>query len=70
VFSEEMLRKKYDTISIEEIPTDFLTDEIIKTMLFFGKDVFEGIDQDKIDTNSKNHPVLFKYYDSGRWEIY
>ncbi|MCB9480600.1 MAG: polyamine aminopropyltransferase [Desulfobacteraceae bacterium] len=70
VYSDKILRKKYEEIKLDEVDTDFLTDDVLKSMLYFGKDVFSGIDHEKIMTNTKSHPVIFRYYDKGRWDIY
>ncbi len=68
--NEGNLQKKFEKINFSGIQTRFLNNEILNASLVFGKDVFEGIDKKDIRINTKNNPVLYKYYNKGRWEIY
>lgn len=46
-----------------EVPTRFLTKEVIKSMFYFAKD--ESIDLKSIQVNTVNHPVILQYYQEG-----
>ena len=67
---EDRLKNKFINIDISDIPTRFLTKDILDGMIKFAKDVFFGIKTDKIKINTMNNPVLYQYYNKGRWDIY
>ncbi len=46
-----------------EVPTRFLTEEMIKSLFYFAKD--ERVDMEKVEVNTLNHPVLLDYYEEG-----
>lgn len=63
-------KKAFRAIDLKDLDSRFINEDILDSMLVFGKDVFSKIDMDRIKINTKTNPVLYQYYTRGRWEIY
>ena len=63
------LKEKLQEVQLGDLDTRWLTDEALRLISSFGKEVFTPT-QDRIQVNQIHHPVLYKYYLSGRWDLY
>ncbi|HSR49863.1 MAG TPA: polyamine aminopropyltransferase [Acidobacteriota bacterium] len=64
----DALRERLLQLDFQEIPTRYLDREALHTLLYFGKDVFRGLDS--IQVNRQMSLVLKRYYQEGDWDLY
>ncbi|MDR4503363.1 MAG: polyamine aminopropyltransferase [Candidatus Scalindua sp.] len=64
----DMLKSKVMKIDLENIPTQFLNNEAIISMIHFGKGILNKKEAVKINTIL--NPVLVQYYKKGAWAVY
>ncbi len=67
VITHEKLKKEIMNINLS-VPTKFLNNDAIISMVHFGKGVFEP--KDNIKVNTILDPVLVRYYKKGAWDVY
>ncbi|MCP4270060.1 MAG: polyamine aminopropyltransferase [Candidatus Brocadiaceae bacterium] len=67
IVTNENFKKKIMGINLS-VPTKFLNNDAIISMVHFGKGVL--IKKEKIDVNTILNPVLVKYYKKGAWDVY
>lgn len=70
---EELLRKnkfkeKLLQLNFDEVPTRFLNQDAMVSMLHFGKGIFDT--EEKLEVNTELNPVLDQYYREGSWALY
>ena len=68
--SATALEKNYKQISISDVDTEWLNDDMIDAMTYFGKNIYPYAATDSIEVNSIHNPVLYKYYLKGNWDLY
>lgn len=66
--SKEGLKKQMQSLSYEDIPTQWINNEAMMLITSFGKDFFKQTNT--IETNKIHNPVLYRYYLDGTWEMY
>ena len=54
-------------LTFEDIPTRWMNNEAMLRITSFGKDI-ETFDTTKLQVNTLNNPVLYRYYKNGLWE--
>lgn len=67
VILPDALKKAAQQLRFAGIPTRFLNQEAMISMVHFGKGVFEW--WDRIQPNTAPNPVLIQYYQEGWWEL-
>lgn len=70
--TEERLKTTLRKLDFEDIPTEWLNDEAMLGLTSFGKqdnDFFLDSNQ-KIEVNTMQNQVLYRYYLRGRWDLY
>ena len=68
--SAEGLRQLALEADLDRLPARFLNNDAMRSMLYFGKDVFSPGWQDEVDINTQARPVLQRYYRRGAWAMY
>ncbi len=63
------LKERLQKISLEGLKTQWLTENGLVAISSFGKEVFKS-DEEHVAVNRIHHPVLYKYYLNGRWDLY
>jgi len=66
---ERNLKAEVRKADLEEIETVWLTNEAFTLISSFGKEVLPK-NWTEIKTNRLHDPVLYKYYNKGRWDLY
>ncbi len=66
--STEDLREHMQNLSFNDIETKWINKEAMMLITSFGKDFFKQGNQ--IEVNKIHHPILYKYYLNGTWEMY
>jgi spermidine synthase len=66
--SASHLEEALSAQSFEQIPTRFLTTEVMQAMMIFGKGMFDGVSD--IQINTELTLALFDYYRHGNWALY
>ena len=61
------LKQGLQQLSFDDIQTKWVNKDAMKLMTSFGKDTF---DPGEVEINTIHHPVLFKYYKNGAWDLY
>lgn len=65
------LKKELRKIDFSSLKTQWLNNEAIELITSFGKNIYPNtLDTDSVEVNSVHHPVLYKYYLKGNWDIY
>ncbi len=65
--SADQLKSALQNLEFDETETRWINHDAMKMMTSFGKDVFE---KGEVEVNTIHHPVLFKYYMKGAWDLY
>lgn len=63
------LKMEIREAELGDIKTNWLTDEAFTLISSFGKEVLER-NWDEVRVNRLHDPVLYKYYNKGRWDLY
>ena len=63
------LKKDLGQLKFENISTSWLNNEAMLMMTSFGKEFFLD-PQDTVEINKTHHPVLYRYYLKGSWDLY
>ncbi|WPP50571.1 polyamine aminopropyltransferase [Catalinimonas niigatensis] len=63
------LKARLQSLTFQDIETAWLNQEAMQLMTSFGKDFFLP-ENDSIEVNTVHHPVLYRYYLDGNWDIY
>ncbi len=63
------LKESVQSIDLDDIETQWLTNEAFTLLSSFGKEVFPK-DYSKAEINRLHDPVLYRYYLKGRWDVY
>ncbi|MEM6830145.1 MAG: polyamine aminopropyltransferase [Bacteroidota bacterium] len=63
------LKKRLQRVSMDNIETRWLTPDALVAISSFGKEVFQPTERE-ISINQIHHPVLYKYYLNGHWDLY
>lgn len=66
--SKENLKKEMQSLSFDDIKTKWINKEAMMLITSFGKEFFEK--GNIAEVNKIHHPVLYKYYLNGTWEMY
>jgi hypothetical protein len=66
--SASPLKQALSGMSFQHIPTRFLNTEVMNAMMIFGKGMFDGVSDIKINTELQL--ALFDYYRDGNWALY
>lgn len=64
----DMLKSKVMEINMENVPTHFLNNEAILSMVHFGKGILNN--KETVRINTLLNPVLVEYYKKGAWAVY
>lgn len=64
---KNVLISRLRSLDFKNIKTRWIDHEAMNLMTSFGKDVF---DTRKVEINTIHHPILFKYYMKGAWDLY
>ena len=67
--TQRNLKEELKGASIDDIETQWLTNEAFTGLVSFGKKVF-NTSEATIEINQIHSPVLYKYYLKGRWDLY
>ncbi len=67
--TNEDLRTKLRKSDLGNIETKWLTNEAMTALCSFGKQVLPK-EKGTVAVNKLHDPVLYKYYENGRWDIY
>lgn len=68
--SEDALKTKLESLTFEQINTDWLNNSAMKLMLSFGKNTFFTELNENIEINHVHNPVLYNYFLKGNWDLY
>lgn len=63
------LKKEIRKVDLGEIETEWLTNDTFTLISSFGKQVLAR-NWDEVRINRLHDPVLYKYYNKGRWDLY
>lgn len=63
------LKNELLRIEMPPVALSWLTKESLKGLVSFGKQVFPPT-HDELTINQIHRPVLYKYYNNGRWDLY
>ncbi|RMF61497.1 MAG: polyamine aminopropyltransferase [Calditrichaeota bacterium] len=66
--SPEAMREKLAQLTFENIPTRFLNNDAMISMIHFGKGELD--DYDEIEVNHELNLAVYHYYKSNDWELY
>ena len=66
---KKLLKKAAQSLSFDEIDTQWINHESMALMTSFGKDFYHKTDT-AVRINKIHDPVLYKYYLQGHWEMY
>lgn len=66
---KEELKTALQSLSFENIKTEWMNKESMTLITSFGKRVFPDDDK-RVETNRIHNPVLYKYYLNGKWDLY
>ncbi len=67
---EESIKKLALSKDFSDIPTRFLNNDAMVSMVNFGKGILENSEFEKVEINTELNPVLYRYYLSGSWGMY
>ena len=67
--TQRNLKEELKGASIDDIETQWLTNEAFTGLVSFGKKVF-NTSETTVEINQIHSPVLYKYYLKGRWDLY
>ncbi|MEM9857709.1 MAG: polyamine aminopropyltransferase [Bacteroidota bacterium] len=67
--SKEKLKPTLQSLSFNDVNTEWINNEAMTLITSFGKKVFPG-DSAEIEVNRVHNPVLYKYYLDGKWDLY
>lgn len=65
----EQLKSHLQQLQFEEVPTKWINNEAMQMMTSFGKNIYLP-ENDSIEVNQIQHPVLYRYYLKGNWDLY
>jgi len=68
--SETALRKRLEAVEFSGIPTRFVNNDAVLSMIHFGKGPLDPGAISKIKVNTALNPVLHQYYMAGSWGMY
>jgi len=66
---QDSLKPIAQRLSFDGLDTRFVNNESMTLMTSFGKQVFMD-ENDPVEVNRIHHPVLYKYYLNGDWDLY
>jgi len=69
LISPAALKKMACQLTFNTMETRFINQDAMMSMVHFGKGVFH-LKKDKIEINTSQFPVLYKYYHQGTWGVY
>jgi len=64
----EVLKRKLQSLSFEDINVRWINNEAMQLITSFGKDIYSN--EDSVKVNRIHDPVLYHYYLKGNWELY
>ncbi len=68
---DSTLKARMKTLDFSDIPTRFLNNDAVISMIHFGKGVIDDREHyEKIIVNTELNPVLHRYYLAGSWGMY
>ncbi|MBA4367773.1 MAG: spermidine synthase [Desulfobacterium sp.] len=67
---EVRLKQIASQIGFQDIPTRFLNQDGMISMIHFGKGIFDTGEMKEIQQNDELNPILYRYYLSGSWGMY
>lgn len=56
-------------LTFEDVNTSWINNDAMQLMTHFGKNVYGG-DTAAVEVNRVHHPVLYRYYLKGNWDLY
>ena len=68
--SEEQLKIRIMGSDFSRIPSRFINNDAIMSMIHFGKGTLSPEEMGKIEINTEMNPVLHRYYMAGSWGMY
>ena len=63
------LKKALQGLCFHDVKTKWINNEAMQLMTSFGKNIYPW-KQDTVEINRIHHPVLYKYYLQGNWDLY
>ena len=66
---KEQLKPALESLTFDDIKTEWINNNAMILITSFGKKVFPG-DNAKVEVNRIHNPVLYKYYLDGKWDLY
>jgi spermidine synthase len=66
--SKEKIVSDLRGMKFDNIPLRWLNQEAMLMMTSFGKHI--TLDEEEVEINSIHNPVLYRYYNSGRWDLF
>ncbi|HKJ40972.1 MAG TPA: polyamine aminopropyltransferase [Sunxiuqinia sp.] len=63
------LKKALQALHFQSVKTKWINNEAMQLMTSFGKDIYPW-KKDTVEINRIHHPVLYKYYLQGNWDLY
>ncbi len=70
VKNEAVLKSKLESLTFDNVQTEWINHEAMKLMLSFGKKSFFISQQEEVEVNRVHNPVLYKYFLKGNWDLY
>jgi len=67
---DRSLKEELKRASVDQVETQWLTNEALTGLVSFGKTVFRSSVEEEVKVNQIHSPVLYKYYLKGRWDLY
>ncbi len=67
--SDEQIINALQGIRFQDIHTNWINHDAMSLITSFGKDFFIG-DTSSIEVNTIHHPVVYRYFLSGTWDLY
>lgn len=69
--AQDSIKARVQQIRFQNIETEWLNNEAMQLMTSFGKTIYPNLPAwDSIEINRVHHPVLYKYYLKGNWDLY
>lgn len=66
-----LLKNTLKNITFKNVKTEWINTEAMQLITSFGKDLFfSKTTIDSTDINKIHHPILYKYYLKGNWDLY
>ena len=63
-----VLKKRLSRLNFDDLPTRFLNQDAMLSMLNFGKDTMEGLKG--ISVSDELDLAVYHYYQEGAWDLY